>query len=131
MSRCPFIGSEGEQGGQALEWNERRWCAIMAMKAAVSEGDHSGTDEGGGGECSDRYESGRGRGDSACASRRQQRRGRAVGGGRRRGGAHMSVRERERDGLGRADREAKAQKEWGRELAGRKPRPKRLDRNLC
>jgi hypothetical protein len=46
----PFIGSEGER---------RRWCTIMAMKAAVSEGDRLGSDEGG---CSGRYRSGRGRG---------------------------------------------------------------------
>jgi hypothetical protein len=36
----PFIGSEGEQGGRAPERNGQwQWCAIMVMKAAVSEGD--------------------------------------------------------------------------------------------
>jgi hypothetical protein len=44
------------------------------------------------------------------------------------GGGHASVREREGGGLGRADREAKAQEEWG-ERAGRRPRPRRLGRN--
>jgi hypothetical protein len=33
-------------------------------------------------------------------------------------------------GLGRAGWEAKARKEWGEELAGRRPRPRRLGRNL-
>jgi hypothetical protein len=37
---------------------------------------------------------------------------------------------RERDGLGRVGREAKAQKEWGGELADRRPWPRRLGRNL-
>jgi hypothetical protein len=47
MSWCPFIGSEGERGGRASEMNgRRRWCTIMVMKAAVSEGDRAGSDEG-------------------------------------------------------------------------------------
>jgi hypothetical protein len=63
------------------------------------------------------------------ASRRWRRRGRAAEGGRRRGGARASVRERERDGLGRAGQEAKAQEEWGEgEWAGRRPRPRQLGR---
>jgi hypothetical protein len=61
MSWCPFIGLEGERGGRASEMNGgRRWCTIMVMKAAVSEGDRAGSDEGG--ECSGHYGSGRGRG---------------------------------------------------------------------
>jgi hypothetical protein len=40
MPGRPFIGSEGERGGWASERNGRRWwCAIMAMKVVVSEGD--------------------------------------------------------------------------------------------
>jgi hypothetical protein len=36
MLGSPFIGSEGERGGQAAERNRRRrWCAIMALKAAI------------------------------------------------------------------------------------------------
>jgi hypothetical protein len=39
----PFIGSEGERGGRASERNRRQWwCAIMAMKVAVSKGDRPG-----------------------------------------------------------------------------------------
>jgi hypothetical protein len=58
----PFIGSEGERGGRTVERNGRRqWCAIMAMKAAVSEGDRVGSDDGGE-ECSGYYGSGRVRG---------------------------------------------------------------------
>jgi hypothetical protein len=50
MPGHPFIGSEGERGGRVSERNERRrWCAIMAMKVAVLEGDQPGSDEGGGG----------------------------------------------------------------------------------
>jgi hypothetical protein len=31
-----FIGSEGERGGRASEWNGRRWwCTIMVLKEAV------------------------------------------------------------------------------------------------
>jgi hypothetical protein len=44
----PFIGSEGE-----------RWCDIMVMKVAVSEGDQPRSDEGG---CFSHYGSERGRG---------------------------------------------------------------------
>jgi hypothetical protein len=43
MPGHPFIGLEGERGGRVSESNERRrWCAIMVMEAAVSEGDQSG-----------------------------------------------------------------------------------------
>jgi hypothetical protein len=60
MPGLPFIGSEGDRGGRASERNgRRRWCAIMAMKAVVSEGDQPRSDEG---VCSDHYKSGRGRG---------------------------------------------------------------------
>jgi hypothetical protein len=39
MSGCPFIGSEGEQGGRASEGNRRwQWCTIMVADAAVSGG---------------------------------------------------------------------------------------------
>jgi hypothetical protein len=61
-------------------------------------------------------------GDSARVSQRR-RCGRAAGGGRRRGGARTSV--RERDELGRADREAKAKRSGGKQ-ASRRPRPRRL-----
>jgi hypothetical protein len=48
MPGCSFIGSNGEWGDQASERNgRRRWCTIMAMKAAVSEGDRARSDEGG------------------------------------------------------------------------------------
>jgi hypothetical protein len=113
-----FIGSKGERDGRASERNGwQRWCAIMAMKAAVSEGDRAVSDEGEGSALAIMGVEGRGapRRSSARVSWRRWRRGRAAGGGRRRGGAHSSVRERERerDGLGRAGREAKAQEEWG------------------
>jgi hypothetical protein len=36
----PFIGSEGEQGGQASEGNWRwRWCTVMVVEATISGGD--------------------------------------------------------------------------------------------
>jgi hypothetical protein len=47
MLRRPFIGSEGEWGGQTSEGNGwQRWCAIMVVEAAVPGGDQPG----GGGE---------------------------------------------------------------------------------
>jgi hypothetical protein len=43
MPGHPFMGSEGEQGGRALEGNNRRWCCpIMVVEAAVSGGDRLG-----------------------------------------------------------------------------------------
>jgi hypothetical protein len=109
MPTHPFIGLEGERGGQASERNGRRmWCAIMVMKAAVSVGNWVGSDEGGSALAIMGAERGGAPGGgSARASRRCRRRGRAAGGGRRRGGAHASM--RERDGLGRAGWLAKAQ----------------------
>jgi hypothetical protein len=45
---CPFIGLKGERGSRALERNGQwRWCTIMVMKTAISEGDRPGSDEGG------------------------------------------------------------------------------------
>jgi hypothetical protein len=102
-----FIGSKGERDGRASERNGwQRWCAIMAMKAAVLEGDRAVSDEGEGSALAVMGVEGRGapRGSSARVSWRRWRRGRAAGGGKRRGGGHSSVRERERDGLGRAGR---------------------------
>jgi hypothetical protein len=134
MPGCLFIGSKGERDGRASERNGwQRWCSIMAMKAAISEGDRAVSNEGEWNALAVMGVEGRGapRGSSARVSWRRWRRGRAAGGGRRRGGAHSSVRERERerDGLGRADRETKAQEEWGvEERAGRRPRPRRLGR---
>jgi hypothetical protein len=109
----PFIGSKRERGGRASERNgRRRWCAILAMKVAILEEDQAGSDEGGSALAVMGAEGGGApRGGSAHVSRWWRRRGRAAGGGRRRGGARASV--RERDGLGRADWEAKAQEEWG------------------
>jgi hypothetical protein len=109
----PFIGSERERGGRASERNgRRRWCAILVMKVAILEGDQTGSDEGGSALAVMGVEGGGApRGGSAHVSRWWRRRGRAAGGGRRRAGARASV--RERDGLGRADWEAKAQEEWG------------------
>jgi hypothetical protein len=47
MLRHPFIGSEGEWGGQTSEGNGwRRWCTIMVVEAVVPGGDQPG----GGGE---------------------------------------------------------------------------------
>jgi hypothetical protein len=69
----------------------------MAMRAAVSEGDRLGSDEGGGVLRTLWERKGEGR-QEAAARVSWRRRGQATGGGRRRGGARASV--RERDGLG-------------------------------
>jgi hypothetical protein len=82
MPGRPFIGSEVEQGGRALERNGRsRWCAIMAMKVAVLEGDRAGSDEGvcapavtGGGSAHTSQR--RGRGEQAGRRPRPRRMGR-------------------------------------------------------
>jgi hypothetical protein len=45
---APFYGVGGGAGWPgAGEERAARWCAIMAMKAAISEGDRPGSDEGG------------------------------------------------------------------------------------
>jgi hypothetical protein len=45
----PFICAEGERDGRTVEGNgRRRWSAMMVVEAAVSGGDRSGSDEGGG-----------------------------------------------------------------------------------
>jgi hypothetical protein len=83
----------------------------MAMKAAVSEGDRLGSDEGGGGALAVTGVEGGGApgGGSMRVTRRRRHRGRVAGGGRRRGGARALV--TERDGLGRP--KAKAQEGLG------------------
>jgi hypothetical protein len=93
MPGHPFIWSEGERGGQALERNGWwRWCAIMVMKAAVSEGDRPGWWWGvtrGGGVLRPLWGRKR-RMEAACAHVRRWQRWSAQG-GRRPGGAHMSA----------------------------------------
>jgi hypothetical protein len=82
----------------------------MVMKAAVSEGDMAGSDEGGSALAVMGAEGGGVLGGgSTRVSRWQRCRGRVAGRGGRRGGACASVRERLSDGLSQAGQEAKAQ----------------------
>jgi hypothetical protein len=76
LARAPIYKVGGGAGGRASERNwQRRWCAIMGMKAAVSEGDRPGWWWGvmRGGGCSGRYESGSGVGRRRAHMRWRQR----------------------------------------------------------